>query len=393
MLPRTQLVLLEQTPRSSLRLLQELDARLRELQRAAAASPLDTELQQRAGRSQRRVGPPDQEHNWRFNGKGWFTRPQWNDGRCPQNSEPTQHNTCISPDDQDRHHYASTDTTDQERQTEHPDRQRWRRRAEIARTPEVENSPLYAKPGNKINWDHPHGPRIYRPYDNEKPRPLPISPEHLPSAFTTRGPTQGWRGIEHQKERDRLVKHYTDHGYDERYVRSALGPREPDRGIAGLSDPDVARLPDRQSVVRAARKKRVKDDRRRAAEYEAYVQQHIDQGGEAPFEGHEDYDDYDYDDYDDHGWGEGPETIGGYPNHPGYPGHPDYPQFDGQPAEREDQPPERWTRHRSWWEPAPPPEPEDAESAFTGPRGRGEPPWPRTGQRPGRHDWSSEMFR
>lgn len=372
-------MLLNSLDRAPLRLLGEMDVRLRGQERAVHADPHDPEAREALSRSQRRIGPPDQEHNWRFNGKGWFTRPQWNGGRCPANSEPTQHNTCISRDDQDKQHYG----VKPEEEEEHDDPQdrsadRWKRRAEIARTPEVENSPIFTKPGSNVNWDHPHGPRIYTPYENEKPRPLPTSPEHLPSGLTREGPIRGWRGAEHQKERDRLVKHYTDQGFDEKYVRSALGPRERHASITGMSDTDVARLPDRQGVVRAARKKLVKDRRRDAADYETYVQRHIDNYGYPPYQLGDDDDDDDYDRYD---YDERPETIGGYKNHPGYPGHPDYPEFDGRSAELEK--PER-TRGRRWpssWDPPIDDEPEDPDSPVTGPHHRGAPRWPRTGER------------
>ena len=390
-----------------MKILQEMDRRLRELERRSLSSPDDAELQKNLGQHRKRAGPPDQEHNWRFNGKGWFTRPQWNGGRCPPDSQPTQHNTCIGDNDKDKRHY--TTKPPEEMETERQYRlgqsngltQNWARRAELTRTPEVENSPIHTKPGARVNWDHPHGPKIYQPYDNEKPRPLPISPEHLPGGLTMGIPGgDNWREQEHRSEMERLAKHYTDLGYDPKYVRLALSPRETNAGIGSLSGKDIDRLSDRNSVLRAARKKSEVDRRSRAAEREANRRQHRERRARGWDDGYEDFDDdyenygdYDYDDYDydDHHDDDDREaSIGGYKHHPGYPGHPDYPEFDGRPAEVDREPftreryPDRW--HRNHDRHAYRPDPIHSPSKFTGPAGRGEPPWPRTGQRTGQ-DW------
>jgi hypothetical protein len=414
MLTRSSLILLDSIGRSPLKLLSEMDRGLRALERRAAADPTDTHAQQRAGHEKRRAGPPDKEHNWRFNGKGWFTRPQWNGGKCPSGSKATQHNTCIGDDDPDKHQYNTKSPEEMEPENKvswdhdaNPASDRWTKRAEIARTPEVENSPIYSKKGSKINWDHPHGPRIYEPHDNETPRALPHSPEHIGHAFTQGNPGIGRYGRERQAERDRIVNHYTDRGYDEKYVRSTLSGREKNSDISGLSDADVERIPDRKTTLRAAKRKRVIDQRQRdveAADREAQRAARLANGDDDDLDRYHyaDYDDYDddydyddrrfdYDDYDD----DSAPVIGGYENHPGYPGHPDYPQFDGSSAEHEKDTQERasarqqdrdryharFTRQGRGDRQASRPEPDTSPGEFSGPAGRGEPRWARTGQR------------
>jgi len=386
---RQPLLLLNSLSRAPLRLLSEMDPGLRAAQRAVTSDPGDPEARARAGHLAKRAGPPDKEHNWRFNGKGWFTRPQWNNGRCPPDSKPTQHNTCIGDNDSDKNHYSVRDQAS--RGTVEPGS--YKAQAEIARTPEVENSPIHTRPGSKINWDHPHGPRIYEPYENEQPRSLPDSPEHLPQAIAQpiTGVQGSWRRQNQEKERDKLVKHYTDRGFDERYVRSTLDAKEPGVSIGNLSPTEIERLPsDRLSRFRALRKKGAKDRKRREAEHQEYVQGHIDQYGYAPHEGWDD----DYEDYGDYGDDEDDDDrdrdfrddpiIGGYERYPDYPGHPNYPEFDAEPSEiREpsNRAPNAYasrgrglSRHRR----APPGNP---ESEFTGPTWRSEPTWARTGER------------
>jgi len=412
MLSRTPLALLEHGFRTPLKLLQEIDQRLRELERSAAESPGDTELQKNRGRHRRRAGPPDREHNWRFNGKGWFTRPQWNGGRCPPDSQPTRHNTCIGDNDKDKQHYKDVgpptkiDPSREIQRGASPERvqaqQARAARGEMVRTPGVVNSPFIMRPGNKVNWEHPHEPKIYQPYENDKPRPLPDSPEHLGGAFSGAGSSRAgsWRHREHVNEMDRISKHYTDKGFDPKYVKNVMSPTRGASSIDwdSLSDADLERLPpDRMSRVRALRKKGVKDQAAREAEYAAERQAFIDQYGEPPYEGYEDYDDYGYDDYDDHDREEQPAVIGGYRNHPGYPGHPDYPEFDGRPAEierehrrsrenREGRSPWRRNTDRHAYRP----EPDDSDREFAGPHGQ--PPWPRTGERGSLHDPESEEY-
>jgi len=392
MLRRTSLILLESAPRARLKLLHEMDAELRRAEREQQANPGDPQAKARGRRLKLRAGPPDQDHNWRFNGKGWFTRPQWNKGRCPPGSEPTQHNTCIHPDDPDRQQYKTAEkrATPSYSSPDREDRERsWKQRAEIARTPEVENSPLHTKRATRVNWDHPHGPMLYAPYDNESPRPLPKDPEHLPANLTMQ-PTAnrhgGWRERQHAGEMDRIAKHYVDAGYDEKYVQQALRPREQHVDTGSLSQASLDRLPpDRGIRLRAMKKAGEVERKRREAEAAAWAAAHPDDY----HNDYEPYDDYDYDDhdqYDDYDYdGYHGEPIGGYKNHPGYPGHPDYPAFDGMPATRE-APEDRYRLFRSPYDPPPEEEEDERESLFTGPRGRGEPSWPRTGQRPGR-DW------
>jgi hypothetical protein len=384
-------LLLNSLSRAPLRLLSEMDPGLRAAQRAAAADPGDEEARARASHLTKRSGPPDKEHNWRFNGKGWFTRPQWNNGRCPPDSKPTQHNTCIGDNDSDSHQYKVRDAKQPPARNptagDNDRAPRWKRRAEIGRTPEVENSPLSTKPGSKINWEHPHGPRIYQPYENEKPRSLPDSPEHLPKAIAQ--PITGYPRSRQRQERERsqekLVKHYTDRGYDEKYVRSTLNSREPAIDLGSVSDSDMERLPpDRLSRFRALRKQGAKKLKQREAEHAAYVQGHIDQHGYAPHEGWEDegYNDYD-DGYDDDRYSQDDPILGGYDRYPDYPGHPDYPEFDGQPSEiREptNDNPDDYDPYSRWGRRLRPP-PGNPESEFTGPTWRSEPTWPRTGER------------
>lgn len=61
------------------------------------------ELSRVRDRGASRPDKPDGDHNWRWNGKGWYTRPGWNNGRCPPGTSPTNHNTCLPdkahPDD------------------------------------------------------------------------------------------------------------------------------------------------------------------------------------------------------------------------------------------------------------------------------------------------------
>ena len=375
---RSRLLLLNGIRRNPLRLISESDREFRSIERAPVADPYDAVKRQKLSKARKREGG---HPNWRWNGKGWFTRPQWNGGNCPEGSQPTQHNTCIGDKDSDKSHY------DDQPQAERPfGRRPWQDRAELVRTPQVVNSTLRVKQGSRINWDHPHGPRIYTPYSDVKPRPLPESPEHLPSAFTHKPTGQGWRAREARKEYDRLHKHYVDQGFDPKYVHNALSDREqPHVDWDSLTDKDVKRLPpDRMSKVRALRKKGVKDQRRREAEHAAWVQQHVDEYG---YEPHEGWDDDDYDDYDDHDYWDRSNHPGGYKNHPGYPGHPDYPEFDGRRADAPgDRPPPGYGHQEE-------PDTGDPGSPFRpGPQGQDRPRWPRTGERPDRHGTTAGRF-
>lgn len=211
MLYRSPLVLSEHLTRSPLRLLGEMDERLRQLERQAKANPGDSEAQERYRVANSRAGLPSLGYHWRWNGKGWYTRPSWNSGRCPPASEPTNRDSCL-------------DTN------AHPN--------DAAQYRRFTNDQVRAMPPGSYGSDDAHlikdrtfhGFNVNGPvptirgvsYSTASDRPLPDSPEHLPITRTGDGRMSQQQ---YNDERAAVIKHYVDRGYHPGYVSNALGPR------------------------------------------------------------------------------------------------------------------------------------------------------------------------
>lgn len=379
MLTRSRLVLLDQFNRGPLRLLQEFDEKHREIERHAKANPDDPHAQAALGRSRKRAGPPDQEHHWRFNGKGWFTRPQWNGDRCPEGSQATHHNTCIdgSASDSDKLQYRKTRNTE------------FYGRPDSDKGQEF-HSKLKPRAGGAINWDHPNGPQIYEPWEDMKPRPLPDNPEHLgPSLVGTRHKPYGSRS-DARREAAKLVKHYTAKGFDPSYVKSAVRSRQNPRVFMGTLPGTSEKLPkDPVKLQRTLRKLAKAQDRQYRADNPETEDPHEMY---APWEMDDQYERRAYRTLDREHYNR-PENAKRYPNDPGYPGHPDWPDYDAHGASHDLPDPyadRDWDGSSSSNEP---PEPvDDVGSSVTGPHHCGQPRWPRTGERPDTHGHTNARF-
>jgi len=312
MLFRGKLRLLEALPRTRLNLLSEMDAELRNLERAHQSNPGDPEIRGRLAHTKKRAGPPDTEHKWRFNGKGWFTRPQWNDGKCPDGSEATLHNTCIdgSASGNDRAQYRQARTGDIFMRNDR----------DSAETEAKMRTQLAPREGGAINWDHPHGPQIYSPNQNLRPRPLPDNPEHLPPELLGSEERSYGGRSDRRREHGKLLNHYTDRGFDAGYVRKALNARQ--RSVTQRTYPSVDdedRLPTDKT-----QSKRVLRSLSKARE----------RAGRNPSTGREPYADNYFADYADQERRNYRQGDGGnaYPNDPNYPGHANFPNYDAHNA-------------------------------------------------------------
>jgi hypothetical protein len=293
--------------RSPLNLLSEVDDKLRELERQATTG--DPEAVARFAGAQRRAGvrpdKPDSDHHWRWNGKGWYTRPDWNGGRCPPGSEPTSHGSCLSHQahQNDRAQYASTKSVADEPvgqdiagrgqyrhvigpendDPDYSDPGDRRFSGKVLRGPanppdEEGNRVMFhtspsrhlVKPATGVEWDHPDGPQITsnergrapnRGYHRRDPRPLPEDPEHLPRFQRSLG-----MGPRHSKNllkrtKEGLVKHYTDRGFDPGYMAKVIrGPQAVDTSHERMTRQVTSRLPPsaegpmRQRIIRRATK-------------------------------------------------------------------------------------------------------------------------------------------
>jgi len=305
---RSCLRLVDDLHRSPLGLLGEMDAQLRQLERQAATG--DPQAEARLARARQRAGEevrpdkPDAQHNWRWNGKGWYTRPEWNGGRCPPKSEPTDHNSCLPhsahPHDQAQYHtskqvgepdsgeysqVAATGATDlRHRHVVGPD-EPGARGGMILRGPnnppdEEGNRTMYhwspvrhrSKNATGVDWDHPNGPQIvdtgsHRHHfwgrenvPSASDRPLPNDPAHLPEF-------NGVRRGDFRRLQSKLTQHYASKGYHPEYVRKSLRLLKPPAEVGRpLSPAATQRLPGgpmRQRILRRASKAR---DRQTAAE-------------------------------------------------------------------------------------------------------------------------------
>ena len=364
MLFRRKLKLLEDLPRTRLNLLQEADRDLRDLERAHNSDPGDPDVKAGLFHAKKRAGPPDTEHNWRFNGKGWFTRPQWNGGRCPQGTQATLHNTCIgdSSSDNDRAQYRQARTGDifmrQDNDSEEAE--------------EKMRSQLAPREGGAINWDHPHGPQIYSPERNLKPRPLPDDPEHLPPELLgSKIRSYGGRS-DRRREHGKLLKHYTDRDFDGDYVRNALNTRQrPVDRRTYTSIDDEERLPAGKD-----QKRRVLRGLEKARERAGRDPQH----GRAPY-GDDNFTHNADQERRNYRQGDGGNA---YPNDPGYPGHANFPNYDAHNAPHD---PTDYSDVDDFYnDPDDRPETgryttDEPDSDWTNTARHGEPSWPRTGER------------
>jgi len=233
---RTQLLLLNHLSRSRLNLLSEMDVRQRGLERRVAADPSDEHAHR--GLSQARMrstGKPDEEHHWRWNGKGWYTRPGWNGGRCPAGTELTQHNTCL-PDDahqNDKAQYRTSDVSPTQLDDGTP--------GYLHRTTDPtsgHDSVFHSKDNTRhrrrpdhygrLDLDHPDGPRFkhtrrgnwYGAPDEVIGRPFPQNPEHLPEIAT---PARHFHRSAAHKEK--IKQHYMQQGYHPDYLSDLIDDR------------------------------------------------------------------------------------------------------------------------------------------------------------------------
>ena len=267
--------------RSPLKLVQEMDARLRGLERQAAGG--DPEAQAQLARSRQRAGvrpdKPDNEHHWRFNGKGWYTRPDWNGGRCPPGSTATDHNSCLPERGHNAFHPAdhaqydksiSAEPFDDNGRTRywhtipHPHAADYGDAGEAMTV--MTNLPHgrlnRMQPANSIDWGHPDGPQLY--FNGYRFRPLPADPAHLPEITANRGLA---------RTKARLLQHYVDQGFHPQYVDQSMGsrtrrsyqrrfPRDTQGGP--ISPETIERIPEglpRERALRGIEKRRQKVQR------------------------------------------------------------------------------------------------------------------------------------
>jgi hypothetical protein len=244
---RTTLILLDHI-RSPLKLLGEgFDYERRGLERSRQADPQDPMAQKRHQMSMMRTtAKPDDEHHWRWNGKGWYTRPDWNNGRCPPNSEPTDHNSCLpmkghrdyNPLDHAQYKKALEITSNQYGGYSHrlhtgpgPDDF-----TSFRRHHNRPNHSIDSGSADSVDWDHKDGSQIswdadlsMRRLGFARGRPLPSDPAHLPFMNPVRS-----RSKVLPDTKGELRKHYVKQGFDTDYVNQNIGIRS---GSYGLTPP------------------------------------------------------------------------------------------------------------------------------------------------------------
>ena len=238
------------------------DQERRGLERTRRVDPDDPHAANRLRQMRVRAGEkPDEDHHWRWNGKGWYTRPDWNDGRCPPNSEPTDHNSCLpqkghneyNPVDHAQYHPKATiselpDGKYRHRIEPYTDNQRG-----IFDMRLNHNSPYHVKSASDVDLDHKDGPQIginneipvgIKTGDNfrdvrdrstqtimRSPSPLPSDPTHLPIMFARWKRNIGVRGdYDHAalaNTRAKLRGYYVKQGYDGDYVDRSMVAERP----------------------------------------------------------------------------------------------------------------------------------------------------------------------
>jgi hypothetical protein len=232
---RTTLILLDHI-RSPLKLLREgFDYERRGLERSRRVDPDDPHAANRLRQMRVRAGEkPDEDHHWRWNGKGWYTRPDWNDGRCPPNSEPTDHNSCLPqkghrdyhPDDHDQ--YIKTSNI-----LKHPAAHRYSHRLHTGPGPDDftyfvrgHNRPYHSRDlgsADSVDWGHEDGPQVSWGADIQLPqrRPLPSDPAHL-SRIGSSG-----QALPDTDTNTKLRQHYVKQGFNADYVNRNLSRTPP----------------------------------------------------------------------------------------------------------------------------------------------------------------------
>jgi hypothetical protein len=263
---RTTLILLDHI-RSPLKLVGEgFDDERRGLERRALADPGNLLAKKRFQVSMQRGTPkPDNEHHWRWNGKGWYTRPDWNDGRCPPNSEPTSHNSCLPqkghkdyhPDDHAQYLKSSSVTYEPSLKSSDFPANRYYFHTFPSGTYSdpgqdgdiFKHSRRYhSKSADSVDWDHEDGPQLRRKdFDDDDvedsyydlppefqnwSHPLPSDPAHLPDM--TVGPELPWPENQHDnvssytdakglaRDKEKLRQHYLSKGYHGSYIDQSM---------------------------------------------------------------------------------------------------------------------------------------------------------------------------
>jgi hypothetical protein len=232
---RTTLILLDHI-RSPLKLLREgFDYERRGLERSRQADPQDPMAQKRHQMSMMRTtAKPDDDHHWRWNGKGWYTRPDWNNGRCPPNSEPTDHNSCLPMKGHrdynplDHAQYDKSISVVQRNPSDSPsyfdhvvDKFPHNQGSTYA-TQSDHGRPHFHHRTNSIRWNHKDGPQLGYWMGNKNPlvdaRPLPSDPSHLPHKGHMRDPTTNLND-------PKLPEYYVKQGFSPDYIAQSLGER------------------------------------------------------------------------------------------------------------------------------------------------------------------------
>ena len=238
---RTTLILLDHI-RSPLKLLREgFDYERRGLERSRQADPQDPMAQKRHQMSMMRTtAKPDDDHHWRWNGKGWYTRPDWNNGRCPPNSEPTDHNSCLpqkghkdyNPVDHDQYHKSSSVTYEPSLKSSDFPANRYYFHTFPSGTYSdpgqdgdiFKHSRRYhSKSADSVDWGHEDGPQVSWGADIQLPqrRPLPSDPAHL-SRIGSSG-----QALPDTDTNTKLRQHYVKQGFNADYVNRNLSRTPP----------------------------------------------------------------------------------------------------------------------------------------------------------------------
>jgi len=250
---RTTLILLDHI-RSPLKLLREsFDRERRGLERSRQADPDDPMAQKRHQMSMMRTtAKPDDDHHWRWNGKGWYTRPDWNNGRCPPNSEPTDHNSCLpqkghkdyNPVDHDQYHKSSS-VTYQPSNSNYIHTYKNNDSDRVLSVFKKHGRRNHSKQADRVDWEHKDGPQL-RSHDQtihwddeDEPEPeltlqrqLPSDPVHLPDM--TVAPPLPWPENQHDnvfsysdakglaRDKEKLRQHYLRKGYHGSYIDQSM---------------------------------------------------------------------------------------------------------------------------------------------------------------------------